>query len=127
MAKGLAGLLAEIRACRRCVEAPIGAPLGHQPRPVIRAAATARIVICGQAPGTRVHDSGVPFLDPSGDRLRAWMSVTSDEFYDESRVAIVPMGSASRGSMRTDPTCRRGGNARRSGVRACWRRYRASS
>ena len=92
MAKGLAGLLAEIRACRRCVEAPIGAPLGHQPRPVIRAAVTARVAICGQAPGTRVHDSGVPFLDPSGDRLRAWMGVTSDEFYDERLVAIVPMG-----------------------------------
>ncbi len=92
MAKGLARLLAEIRACRRCVEAPIGAPLGHQPRPVIRAALTARVAICGQAPGTRVHDSGVPFLDPSGDRLRAWMGVTSDEFYNERLVAIVPMG-----------------------------------
>lgn len=92
MAKGLAGLLAEIRSCRRCVETPQGLPLSHQPRPVIRAATTSRIAICGQAPGSRVHHSGVPFLDPSGDRLREWMSVTSDVFYDESRVAIVPMG-----------------------------------
>ena len=59
---------------------------------MLRASVTARIAICGQAPGTRVHASGVPFTDPSGDRLRAWMGVTSDEFYDASRVAIVPMG-----------------------------------
>lgn len=92
MAKGLARLLEEIRGCRRCVEAPLGAPLGHQPRPVIRASASARLAICGQAPGTRVHASGIPFLDPSGDRLREWMDVTADVFYDETRVAIVPMG-----------------------------------
>ena len=58
----------------------------------MRVSATARIAICGQAPGTRVHASGVPFTDASGDRLRAWMAVTSDEFYDVARVAIVPMG-----------------------------------
>ena len=50
------------------------------------------IAICGQAPGTRVHASGMPFTDPSGDRLRAWMGVTPDAFYDETRIAIVPMG-----------------------------------
>ncbi len=89
---GLTDLLADIRGCRVCVEAPIGAPLPHAPRPVIQASPTARIAIAGQAPGTRVHASGVPFTDPSGDRLRAWMGIGADEFYDQARVAIVPMG-----------------------------------
>lgn len=88
----LARLLAQVRACRLCVEALDGVPLPHPPRPVLRASSTARIAIAGQAPGTRVHASGIPFSDPSGDRLRLWMGVTPDEFYDESRIAIVPMG-----------------------------------
>ncbi len=88
----LADLLGAIRACRQCVENPRGKPLPHAPRPVLRASGTARLAVCGQAPGTRVHASGTPFTDPSGDRLRAWMGVTEDEFYDESRLAIVPMG-----------------------------------
>ncbi|MFD1703129.1 uracil-DNA glycosylase family protein [Methylopila henanensis] len=88
----LATLLSEIRACRICRDAPRGAPLPHPPRPVVRARATARIAVCGQAPGTRVHASGVPFTDPSGVRLRRWMGVSDDEFYDEARVAVVPMG-----------------------------------
>jgi uracil-DNA glycosylase len=92
MADGLDTLIGKIRACRLCVETPRGTPLPHEPRPVIRAQATARIAICGQAPGTRVHASGVPFTDPSGDRLRDWMGITSEEFYDQRRVAIVPMG-----------------------------------
>jgi len=85
-------LLADIRACRICVEHPVGRPLPHVPRPVVRASSTARILIAGQAPGTRVHASGKPFTDPSGDRLRDWMGVGEAEFYDEARVAIVPMG-----------------------------------
>lgn len=89
---GLERLLGEIRACRVCVERSLGTPLPHQPRPVIRAAPTARLAICSQAPGVRVHASGIPFTDPSGDRLREWMGVTPAEFYDETRVAIVPMG-----------------------------------
>ena len=88
----LDALLSAVRACRICVEAPQGKALPHEPRPVLRASATARLAICGQAPGTRVHASGTPFTDPSGDRLRAWMDVTPDEFYDEARLAIVPMG-----------------------------------
>jgi uracil-DNA glycosylase len=88
----LADLLGAIRACRQCVENPRGKTLPHEPRPVLRASGTARLAVCGQAPGTRVHASGTPFTDPSGDRLRAWMGVTEDEFYDESRLAIVPMG-----------------------------------
>ncbi len=85
-------LLTEIRACRLCRDKPIGRRLPHEPRPVLRVSATARIGVFGQAPGTRVHASGKPFTDPSGVRLRAWMGVTDDEFYDAARIAIVPMG-----------------------------------
>jgi len=91
-AQALAGLVREIGACRICRDAPEGQPLPHEPRPVVRPSATARLAICSQAPGVRVHASGVPFTDPSGDRLRAWLALTPDEFYDQSRVAIVPMG-----------------------------------
>lgn len=88
----LESLLDELRACRVCVERPAGKPLPHAPRPVFRISRTARLAVVGQAPGTRVHQSGVPFSDPSGERLRVWMGVTSDEFYDEARIAIIPMG-----------------------------------
>lgn len=80
-------LLAEVRACRLCAPA---LPLG--PRPVLRARESARLLIVGQAPGTRVHESGVPFDDPSGERLRAWLGIGRDAFYDDSRVAIIPAG-----------------------------------
>jgi uracil-DNA glycosylase len=92
MSTGIDPLLARIRACRLCVETPRGTPLPHAPRPVLRAAPTARVLVAGQAPGTRVHASGKPFTDPSGERLRAWMGVREDVFYDEALVAIVPMG-----------------------------------
>ena len=85
-------LLKRVAACRLCADDPKGVPLPHEPRPVLRASATATIAICGQAPGTRVHASGIAFTDPSGDRLRLWMGVTPQEFYDVSRIAIVPMG-----------------------------------
>ncbi|MEQ8268160.1 MAG: uracil-DNA glycosylase family protein [Parvibaculum sp.] len=85
-------LVSDIRACRVCIETPRNKPLPHEPRPVLRVSRTARLCIVGQAPGTRVHASGTPFTDPSGDRLRDWMGVTPDEFYDVSRLAIVPMG-----------------------------------
>jgi uracil-DNA glycosylase len=88
----LATLTARVRACRICVEAPLGRPLPHEPRPVLVPSPTARILIASQAPGTRVHLSGVPFTDASGDRLRSWLGVSSAEFYDPSRFAIVPMG-----------------------------------
>ncbi len=92
MASRLERLSSRIRACRICVEKPDGKPLPHDPRPVFRVSKTARLAIVSQAPGTRVHASGVPFSDASGDRLRAWMGVSPDEFYDTSRVAIIPMG-----------------------------------
>ncbi|TCZ84567.1 uracil-DNA glycosylase family protein [Lysobacter sp. N42] len=87
MAETLDSLLAEIRACRLC-EARL--PLG--PRPVLRAAAGARLLVVGQAPGTRVHASGLPWDDASGRRLREWMGVDAATFYDAGRIAIVPMG-----------------------------------
>ncbi len=82
-----ASLLAEIRACTIC--AP-DLPLG--PRPVLRASPTARIMIIGQAPGTKVHESGVPWDDASGNRLREWLGLDAETFYDEARIAIVPSG-----------------------------------
>ena len=88
----LARLVREVRACRICRDVPEGPPLPHEPNPVLRPSATARICISSQAPGVRVHASGTPFTDPSGDRLRAWLGVSADEFYDQRRVAIVPMG-----------------------------------
>jgi uracil-DNA glycosylase len=66
--------------------------LPQEPRPVLRVSTSARLVLAGQAPGTRVNNTGIPYNDPSGDRLRAWMNVSREAFYDESRIAIVPMG-----------------------------------
>lgn len=80
-------LLAEVRACRLCADK---LPLG--PRPVVQISPTARILVASQAPGTKVHESGIPFADASGDHLREWMGVSSEEFYDETRIAILPMG-----------------------------------
>jgi len=86
-ARDLKRILAEARACRLC-EAHL--PLG--PRPVLRAATGARLMIVGQAPGTRVHETGIPWNDRSGDRLRDWLQLPREVFYDERRIAIVPMG-----------------------------------
>ena len=83
----LNSLLKEVRACRTCANV---LPLG--PRPVVQISATARILIASQAPGTKAHESGIPFSDASGDRLREWMGVSTDEFYNEVGVAILPMG-----------------------------------
>ena len=85
-------LLKEIRSCRICRDAPDGPVLPHDPRPVVQVSSTAKVLIAGQAPGTRVHQSGRPFTDPSGDRLRQWMGIDNDVFYDEARIAIIPMG-----------------------------------
>jgi len=86
-------LVTDLRACRICRDAPrFGGPLPHEPRPIIQASPAARILIAGQAPGTRVHASGRPFTDPSGVRLREWMGVDEAAFYDPARIAIVPMG-----------------------------------
>jgi uracil-DNA glycosylase len=80
-------LLAEVRGCTRCAaELPLG------PRPVLRGLPSARLLIISQAPGTRVHATGLSFNDRSGDRLRQWLGIDRDGFYDERRVAILPMG-----------------------------------
>ncbi|MBA3448466.1 MAG: uracil-DNA glycosylase family protein [Pseudaminobacter sp.] len=92
MSGELERLAGQIRACRICFDTPAGRVLAHEPRPVVVASATARILIAGQAPGTKVHASGLPFDDASGDRLRDWLGVTRDEFYDSEKFAIVPMG-----------------------------------
>ncbi|MEO0636643.1 MAG: uracil-DNA glycosylase family protein [Pseudomonadota bacterium] len=81
-----------VSACRICVDGPRQAPLPHEPRPVCVLSSSARIAISGQAPGLRVHKSGRPFTDPSGDRLRDWMQVDEATFYDPNKIAIVPMG-----------------------------------
>lgn len=88
----LSALARSIGNCRICRDEPRGRPLPHEPRPVCVVSSTARIAICGQAPGTRVHASGRPFTDPSGDRLRAWLDIDEATFYDAARIAIVPMG-----------------------------------
>src|SRR3954453_18523504 len=84
---GLEAVAEQARACGVCAEY---LPLG--PRPVFRVSSTARLLIVGQAPGTKVHETGIPWNDPSGDRLRNWLQMDRELFYDESRIAIVPMG-----------------------------------
>jgi uracil-DNA glycosylase len=82
----LEAVLEEARACRVCADLPLG------PRPVLRAEASARLLIVGQAPGTRVHATGIPWNDASGDRLREWLLLDRATFYDASRIAILPIG-----------------------------------
>lgn len=80
-------LIRKVRACTLCAGV-----LDHEPRPVIQLSESSRILVVGQAPGRRVHETGLPFNDPSGDRLRQWMGITRDTFYDEQKLAILPMG-----------------------------------
>lgn len=96
MSESLTSLLKEVRACRICAD-----HLPSGPRPVLQVDARARILIVGQAPGRRVHESGVPFDDPSGDRLRRWMGVDRDAFYNPALVAILPMGFCYPGTGRS--------------------------
>ena len=76
-------VLSDIRACRACL-----GDLPHEPRPVVRVFPETRLLICGQAPGRRVHESGLPFTDPSGDRLRDWMGVDCETFYADHRIGV---------------------------------------
>ena len=105
MADSVAALRREIAACRLCAaQLPLG------PRPVCQLGAGARVLIIGQAPGRRVHESGRPFDDPSGRRLRDWMGIDEAEFYDPERVAITPMGlcfpgTGSSGDLPPRPEC----------------------
>ncbi len=92
----MAQLLERVQGCRVCE-----ASLEHGVRPVLQVSEKARVLIAGQAPGRRVHESGVPFDDPSGDRLRDWMGVSREEFYDPEKVAILPMGFCYPGTGRS--------------------------
>lgn len=102
----LADLVADIRACRVCA-----AHLPHEPRPVVRVHPCARVLIAGQAPGRLVHETGLPWNDPSGDRLRQWMGIDRAAFYDETRIAVAAMGfcfpgnSAAGGDLAPRPEC----------------------
>ena len=92
----LSSLLSEVRSCTLCAK---HLPLG--PRPILEVHGTARILIAGQAPGRKVHESGIPFADASGDRLRAWLGLTPSVFYDAKQVAILPMGFCYPGTGKT--------------------------
>lgn len=103
--RGLAVLLREVRACELCAAS---LPLG--PRPVLQFHSSARILIAGQAPGRKVHESGVPFQDASGERLRSWLGMTPEVFYDERKIALLPMGfcfpgTGSAGDLPPRPEC----------------------
>lgn len=84
--------IAQCRICRDCPTGGLERRMPHEPRPVAYLSATAKVLIAGQAPGLRVHETGIPFNDASGDRLRLWLGVDRDTFYDRSRLAIAPMG-----------------------------------
>jgi uracil-DNA glycosylase len=104
MADVLSALLTEVRACKLCVGLPLG------PRPILQASATARILIAGQAPGRITHAKGIPFDDPSGNRLRDWLGVTREQFYDPQIFALIPMGfcfpgTAKGGDLPPRPLC----------------------
>ncbi len=89
-------LLNEVRACTTCMQ-----ELDHEPRPIIQVGKSARIVLIGQAPGRRVHESGIAWNDPSGETLRTWLGIDDDQFYDPDIVAILPMGFCYPGSARS--------------------------
>ena len=103
---------ARIRACRVCLDEPLKTLLPHEPRPVLRVSTTAKLLVASQAPGTKVHATGISFNDASGDRLRQWMDVSRETFYDTSQVAIVPMGfcfpgqDAKKADLPPRPECR---------------------
>jgi uracil-DNA glycosylase len=101
----LSSLLADVRACQLCA-----AHLPGEPRPVIQLQPSARILIASQAPGRKVHETGIPFNDASGDKLRQWLGLTPDQFYDSRLVAIVPMafcypGKGISGDLPPRPEC----------------------
>ena len=91
-------LVAAIRACRLCEDRFAKTASRHAPRPVVWFRPDARILIAGQAPGLRVHEAGKPFFDPSGERLRSWLGVDDDTFYDQRKIAIVPMATRTTSS-----------------------------
>ncbi|MBX9720201.1 MAG: uracil-DNA glycosylase family protein [Candidatus Obscuribacterales bacterium] len=101
----LESLVLDIRACTICkLQLPLGA------RPIVQLASTAKVLIAGQAPGRKVHESGIPFDDQSGDRLRDWLGLSHEDFYDARKIAILPMGfcypgTGSSGDAAPRPEC----------------------
>lgn len=105
MSRDLPRLVRDIAACRVCAD-----HLAEGPRPIVQLSATARILIIGQAPGSKVHASGVPWDDDSGNRLRQWIGIKRDDFYDQTRVALMPMGfcypgKGEKGDLLPRPEC----------------------
>ena len=120
-------LLQEVRACRICES-----HLPHGVRPVLRASSTATILVAGQAPGRRVHESGGPFDDPSGDRLREWMGIDAATFYDTRRIAIIPMGfcypgTGKSGDLAPHPECADTWRTRRRACKTRWHRSHSAA
>ncbi len=107
------GIGTQIQACRLCADRFAATQSAHEPRPVVWFQPQARILIAGQAPGLRVHNSGKPFTDPSGDRLRGWLGLEAAQFYDQDVVAIVPMAfcfpgyDATKSDLPPPPICAR--------------------
>ncbi|MDP2265766.1 MAG: uracil-DNA glycosylase family protein [Thiobacillus sp.] len=93
--RSLSELVAQAQACTVCAE-----HLSHGPRPIFSISPTARLLLIGQAPGRRVHETGIPWNDPSGDTLRAWLGMTREQFYDVSHVAILPTGLCYPGTVK---------------------------
>ena len=96
MKKEFSILIKEIRQCQVCAE-----QFTHEPNPIFQMSPSATVLIAGQAPGRKVHESGIPFNDPSGDRLRDWMGISEKIFYDASKVAILPMGFCYPGKVKS--------------------------
>lgn len=92
MVKNVDSLLTQVRSCQICDGLPLG------PKPILQLSTSAKILIAGQAPGRITHHKGIPFDDPSGNRLREWLGISRDEFYDETKIAIAPMGFCFPGS-----------------------------
>ncbi|EEX09999.1 uracil-DNA glycosylase superfamily protein [Ruegeria lacuscaerulensis ITI-1157] len=111
--EGTPDLIERIKSCRLCADRFEATPTAHEPRPIVWFQPGARVLIAGQAPGARVHRSGRPFTDPSGDRLRAWLGVSKTQFYDRAQFAIVPMAfcfpgyDARQADLPPPPICRK--------------------
>lgn len=121
-AEALERLLREVRGCTICADY-----LPQVPRPVLKAGSKARILIASQAPGRKVDRSGIPFDDPSGDRLREWMGIGTDVFYDPNTIAILPLGFCYPPARDAPATCRQDRSAPRPGVPGCWNTCRIFS
>jgi uracil-DNA glycosylase len=106
-------LTEEIRACTHCAQ-----QLPLQPNPIVRPSKKAKILIIGQAPGTKVHETSISWNDASGNKLREWMGIDRDVFYDDTKIAVMPMGFVIQSKV-SQVICHRGPSARLCGIRNC--------